>query len=141
MNIKSKLAASARKMDKAVTNYGAPAGMALAASALGASAIIQKRRKDALAKRDAMQKTAQLESRKDRLVSDAKSGAKIGAGLYGAHAALGGATLGGAIGGKKMAAKQAVKFGIAGGLKGAAKGLALGGLVGMVRGRKEKKIN
>jgi hypothetical protein len=85
-------------------------------------------------------KAEQLESRKDRLVSDAKSGAKVGAGLYGAHAALGGATLGGALGGKKMAAKQAVKFGIAGGLKGAMKGAAAGGLVGLVRSRKEKNL-
>lgn len=78
-----------------------------------------------------MEKVAKLETRSNRVKEDAKTGVKIGAGVYGARGAL----IGGGLGGPKAA----LRYGASGVLEGATKGGAVGGLVGLARKRKEAK--
>lgn len=78
-----------------------------------------------------IEKIAKLETRGNRIKEDAKTGAKIGAGISG----LGGAIMGHSLGG----GKGALQLGAASALSGALQGGAVGGLVGLVRKRKEAK--
>lgn len=123
--VNHKVTEATKAVKKTKLKRGAAVAAGIAAG-LGGIAAYKSSKKDDLVKK------ARLETRGKRVAEDAKTGAKIGAGLYGVSHALVAAAL-------KGGPKAALKYGAAGAVEGALHGGAVGGLVGLARKRKQEK--